>query len=121
MIFISRPTKQIDQRDFESLLLIQCSLEEIHAFFDNKLGGCSVDTIERWCKRTYGKSFADVSKLKKQMGKISVRRWQFKLAEKLNPNMLIWLGKQYLHQQDHTEPPIDDNEKIVFVNDIPKV
>lgn len=33
------------------------------------------------------------------MGKISLRRAQFRLAEK-NANMAIWLGKQYLRQTD---------------------
>ncbi len=97
---MGRPRKQIDQVDFESLLGLQCTLSEIVAFFDNKLGGCSEDTIERWCKRTYHASFAEVSAKKRDMGKISIRRMQLQLAEK-NPSMAIWLGKQYLGQREH--------------------
>lgn len=94
-----RPRIPIDKKDFESLLYIQCSLQEITAFFDRKLDGCSEDTIERWCKRTYGKSFAEISAIKKEYGKISIRRAQFKMMEK-NPTALIWVSKQYLGQVD---------------------
>ena len=105
---MARPQIQIDKKDFESLLVIQCSLEEVTAFFDNKLGGCSSDTIERWCKRTYkdehGKSmsFADVAAKKRALGKISIRRNQFELSKK-NAAVAIWLGKQYLGQRDTPE------------------
>ncbi len=96
---MARPRKQIDKNDFESLLTIQCSLAEVTAFFDHKLNGCSEDTIERWCKRTYKKSFAEVSAIKKELGKISIRRAQFRMMEK-NPTALIWASKQYLGQTD---------------------
>lgn len=95
-----RPRKQIDKADFESLMALQCTLEEVTAFFDHKLGGCSEDTIERWCKRTYGLKFADVAPIKKQLGKISIRRAQFRLMEKGNATMCIFLGKNYLGQTD---------------------
>ena len=94
-----RPRKEIDKKDFEGLLEIQCTLEEVVAFFDHKLDGCSVDTIERWCKRTYKKKFAEVSAEKKMLGKINLRRSQLKLAEK-NASMGIWLGKVYLGQSE---------------------
>jgi len=35
--------------------------------------------------------------------RIRLRQAQFALAESGNPAMLIWLGKQYLGQQDKTE------------------
>ena len=99
MMRAGRPAKQIEKTDFEALLSIQCTLEEVRAFFDMKLGGCSDDTIERWCKRTYGKNFADVSAEKRAIGRISLRRTQFELAKK-NATLSIWLGKQYLGQRD---------------------
>lgn len=118
---MARPKKDIDRADFESLCLIQCSLEEITAFFDNKLGGCSKDTIERWCKREYGMHFAEISKIKRQLGKISLRRWQFEKARKLDTNMLKFLGKNYLGQQEFPEVEPPEDESITFINDIPKV
>lgn len=89
-----RPKIEINQQNFESLCGLQCTLEEIAGFFK-----CSVDTIERWCKETYGETFAETYKKHSDVGKISLRRHQFKLAEK-NATMAIWLGKQILGQRD---------------------
>ena len=89
-----RPKKEIDQTLFEKLCGLQCTLEEIAGIFN-----CSPDTIERWCKRTYEESFAEVYKKHSANGKTSLRRAQFKLAEK-SAAMAIWLGKQYLGQRD---------------------
>lgn len=43
---------------------------------------------------------------------MSLRRTQFKLAEK-NPTMAIWLGKQYLGQRDNIEVEHKDNNGII--------
>lgn len=92
-----RPLKPINQIEFEKLCGLQCTQEEICGWF----GVCS-DTLESWCKRTYEMNFSEVFKEKRGMGKISLRRAQFRLAEK-NANMAIWLGKQYLGQSDRGE------------------
>ena len=105
---MARPRKEIDRKDFESLLAIQCTLEEVTSFFDHKLDGCSADTIERWCKREYHENFAEVSAKKRNLGKISLRRAQFELAKK-NASMAIFLGKNYLGQRDHTEVELNTN------------
>ena len=63
---------------------------------------CSIDTLERWCKRTYDKGFADIFEDKKSRGKVSLRRLQCKLAEK-SPAMAIFLGKNYLSQRDEQD------------------
>ena len=89
-----RPRKEIDNKIFENLCGLQCTLEEIAGVFD-----CSVDTIERWCKREYGETFAEVYKKHSAKGKTSLRRIQFKLAEK-SAAMAIFLGKNYLGQKD---------------------
>lgn len=94
---MARPRKEIDQTEFEKLCGLQCTQEEICGWF----GVCS-DTLESWCKRTYEMNFSEVFKEKRGMGKISLRRAQFRLAEK-NANMAIWLGKQYLGQSDRGE------------------
>ena len=91
---MARPRIEIDRKQFESLCGIHCTLEEIAGFFR-----CSEDTIERWCKRVYKQGFADIYKRYSASGKMSLRRWQFKMAEK-NPTMAIWLGKQILGQTD---------------------
>ena len=91
---MGRPKKEIDRRNFENLCGLQCTLEEICGFFD-----VTDKTLDKWCKRTYGKHFSEVFKEKRGMGKISLRRSQWRLAEK-NANMAIWLGKQYLEQRE---------------------
>ena len=90
-----RPQKEIDKKIFENLCGLQCTLEEIAGVFD-----CSADTIERWCKREYREIFAEVYKKHSAKGKMSLRRIQFKLAEK-SAAMAIFLGKNYLGQKDN--------------------
>ena len=91
---MGRPKKPIDQKQFENLCGLQCTLEEVCAFFD-----VTDVTLNTWCKKTYGTTFSEVFKVKRGTGKISLRRSQFKLAEK-SAAMAIWLGKQYLDQRD---------------------
>ena len=91
-----RPKKEIDKNTFEKLCGLLCTLDEIAGFFN-----CSPDTIERWCKREYKANFAEVFKKHSAAGKISLRRYQFKLAEK-SAAMAIFLGKNYLGQSDRT-------------------
>ena len=107
-----RPQKEIDKKDFESLLSIQCTLREVTAFFYMKLGGCSEDTIQRWCKRTYGENFAAVAAKMYAVGNISLRRAQFRLAEK-SAAMAIFLGKQYLGQTDKDDWQRRQDEKLL--------
>lgn len=103
-----RPRKVIDKEQFEKLCAIQCTLEEMEGFL-----GVSGDLIENFCKREYGMNFSEVFRLKRGLGKVSLRRSQFRLAE-TNPTMAIWLGKQYLGQTDEqkiTVNSIDDSIK----------
>lgn len=107
---MARPQIKIDQTQFEQLCAMQCTLGEIASWFH-----CSEDTIERWCRRTYedeagnAMGFADAYKVHSAAGKISLRRFQFKQAEK-SYAMAIWLGKQWLGQRDVVET-IDATEE----------
>ena len=103
-----RPRIEIDKKAFENLCGMQCTLEEICGFFS-----ASEDTINRFCKKEYGKSFAGVFAEKRAGGRISLRRSQFRLAE-TNAAMGIWLGKQYLGQKDS----IDNNDAIELVANV---
>ena len=103
---MGRPRKEIKQDEFEKLCNMQCTLSEIAGFFD-----CSQDTIENWCKSTYECTFSDIYKIKSATGKISLRRTQFKLAEK-SAVMAIFLGKQYLGQKDVVEQTVNNNGVI---------
>ena len=103
---MARPVIEIKKEQFESLCNLQCTLDEIAGFFK-----CSSDTIERWCKRTYNESFAEAYKKHSQNGRISLRREQWKLAQKGNASMLIWLGKQYLGQSEKIDANVKDVHK----------
>lgn len=92
-----RPPIEIDKDQFEKLCGIQCTEEEISGWFK-----CSVDTLNRWCKKEYNETFAEAYKKYAANGKTSLRRYQFKLAQ-TNASMAIWLGKQYLGQRELKE------------------
>ena len=92
----------ISTNEFEKLCGLQCTLKEIASWFR-----CSEDTIENWCKRTYGRKFSEVYKEKKGMGLISLRRMQWRLAEK-SPAMAIFLGKNLLGQVDKPQVVIQN-------------
>lgn len=82
-----RPKLEIDPDTVEKLAAIHCSMAEIASVVE-----CSVDTLQR--------RFADVVQRGRNKGKTSLKRWQWKAAEKGNVTMLIWLGKQHLDQSD---------------------
>ena len=105
---MGRPRKEIDAESFEKLCMMHCTLIEIADFFD-----VSEDTIERWCKRNYRKSFAEVIKKKSGKGKISLRRLQWQAAENGNITMQIWLGKQWLGQAEKVETKNETVEENV--------
>lgn len=110
-----RPKTQISMDNFKKLCGMQCTLDEIAGFFD-----CSPDTIENWCKATFKARFSDIYKKFSQHGKVSLRRNQFKLAEK-NANMAIWLGKQYLGQRDNIDvstQKMEDDEMSKTIRDL---
>lgn len=116
---MARPRKEIDQKQFENLCGLQCTLEEICGWFD-----VTDKTLDGWCKRTYHASFSEVFKQKRGAGKISLRRSQWRLAEK-NATMAIFLGKQFLGQRDSVDVAVtdakgialDELEKMVMQND----
>lgn len=110
---MGRPKKEIDKQQFEKLCGLQCTLEEVCGYF-----GVEDDTLNRWCKETYdGKTFSEIFKVKRGAGKISLRRYQFQLAE-TNPTMAIWLGKQYLGQSDQVHIDNSNNELMSALADI---
>ena len=113
MAKMGRPKIKIDKQQFEKLCSLQCTREEIAGFFN-----CSEDTIDRWCNSEYGETFAAVFRQKRQVGKISLRRSQWKMAEK-NVTMAIWLGKQYLGQHEKQEIQVNhsDDETIKEMSD----
>lgn len=88
---------EIDWKLFNGFCAMQCTLKEIACYFN-----CSEDTIERRVRQEKDVSFADYFGKKRITGLISLRRMQFKMAEK-SPAMAIFLGKNYLGQADKHE------------------
>lgn len=80
---------EINQDDLEKLCAMQCTIEELSAFFD-----CSIDTIERRVKEWSGLNFAEYYKQKSQIGKIALRRKMYQSAMDKNTTMQIFLSKQ---------------------------
>ena len=103
---MARPKLVIDKTQFENLCKMQCTIKEVAGFFE-----CSHDTIERFCKEEYSKTFSEIFDERRAAGLISLRRSQFRLAEN-NAAMAIWLGKQLLGQKDIiTFNNLDDKEE----------
>jgi hypothetical protein len=94
---MARPQVIIDWEEFDKLLALQATQEELAGWFN-----CSTDTIERAVKREHKMSFADYSHQKRMPGKISLRRTMWQLAMAGNVPMLIWLSKQHLGFSDKT-------------------
>jgi len=89
-----RNPANIDLIELEKLCSLQCTDEEIAAWF-----GISTRTIESRRKQN---KFAEVMSRGRAKGRISVRRAQMKLLEAGNGAMGVWLGKQLLGQRDVT-------------------
>lgn len=103
---MARPKKEIDYQMVEKLASIMATQEEIATFLN-----ISVRTLQR------DKEFCRVYKKGLESGKMSLRRKQFKLADK-NATMGIWLGKQYLGQKDKQEVEHSGAVGVTIVDDI---
>ncbi len=99
-----RPRKEINRKTFEELCAIQCTKNEIAGVL-----GVDDNTIDRWCKREYKLTFSEVYNDFAARGKMSLRRSQFKLAQK-SAAMAIFLGKQMLGKKDHIQ--YEDREAV---------
>lgn len=111
---MGRPKKVIDQKQFEAMCSIQCTLEEICAVFD-----VTDKTLNSWCTETYGMTFSEVFKQKRGIGKASLRRRQWELAKNSVP-MAIFLGKNWLGQTDKQETTVLEVEDLSTLADMLK-
>ena len=101
-----RPKIKIDTELAEKLGALQCTMEECSAVLDIKKSTLSMRS-----------DFLDAYKRGLEKGKMSIRRSQFKLAEK-NAAMAIWLGKQYLGQVDKAEQELSGKVDTGFTLNI---
>jgi hypothetical protein len=94
-----RPKTKMGIDEVERLCQLNCTMEELAAYF-----GVDVRTVqlraqnEPWIRAAMERGQA--------MGKLSLRREQFRLAEKGNAAMLMFLGKQLLGQRDKVEAEV---------------
>ena len=101
---MARPKFKIDYDAVRKLASIMCTQQEIAGFL-----GCDERTLQR------DEELCRVYKEAKETGKMSLRRMQWKLAEK-SYAMAIFLGKQYLGQRDTFE--VDNTNEISKVEQL---
>jgi len=89
---MARTEKDISLKDVRKLARLQCTRLEAAAFL-----GIRKQTFDRLIRED--ERVRDAWEQGKQLGKISLRRKQFKLADDSAP-MAIFLGKQYLDQRE---------------------
>ena len=107
-----RPPIPIDKKQFESLCGMLCTEEEIADFF-----GCSIDTINNWCKKTYEQTFSEMYKQKRTLGKASLRRSGFQMAKTI-PSVHIFYAKNFLGMTDKVEQTIMEVEDLTSLADM---
>jgi hypothetical protein len=99
-----RPLYDLTDERFATIvgmMKIQCTQDEICAIFE-----VDETTLNKALKRRGEDTFSTLYKKNQSHGRASLRRSQWKAAEKLNPTMLVWLGKQALGQKDHVETEV---------------
>jgi hypothetical protein len=121
-----RPVKNLDQKLFEKYCKYGSTLEEVADYFE-----VDVNTVNAWCKRTYGTTFSEVYKKHASWINMSLRGAQIRSAlgqearTEIMPDgtrieykgfqpsipMQIWLGKQRLGQVDQ---PVDESRKETY-------
>jgi hypothetical protein len=90
---MARPKAKIDLAELEKLCAMQCTDDEVAAFF-----GVSTRTIER---RRQVKKFNEVMERARAKGRVSVRRALFRLANNGQIAAAIFLSKNLLGYKDY--------------------
>ena len=96
-----RPLYDLTDERFATIvgmMKIQCTQDEICAIFE-----VDETTLNKALKRRGEGTFSTLYKKNQSHGKASLRRNQWKAADKGVPSILIWLGKQHLGQKDQVE------------------
>ncbi len=105
---MGRPLKEFDAKTFCDLVALGHTQEEIAWYFRDDTGKpANIDTLTRWCKRTFGMTFQEFYRQNGGMElKRKIRQFQLQLCE-TSASMAIWLGKNYLGQTDHIETKVE--------------
>lgn len=99
-----QPRRELINREkFEKLCFIHSPGKDIRHEFDD----ISQDTLARWCKDTYGVSFADAYERLTTHGKNEILATQFGLLKSKNEKIALeiakWLGIQYCGQSSNPQ------------------
>ena len=110
-----RPLKEFDTNTFVDLVGLGCDQKEICWFFRDETGKpANIDTLSRWCKRTFKMNFQEYSAQNKGIAmKIKLRKAGVKLVE-TNPSVHIFYCKNFLgmtDKQEITTANIDDQTR----------
>ena len=93
---MARPKLEINPDEVFRLASLQCTYREMASFFE-----CDEKTLRN-------RFSAEIEK-GREVGKISIRRAQFKRAvDAGSDTMLIWIGKQYLNQREPKDIDMDE-------------
>lgn len=93
---MARRRIELDLSELEKLAAMHCTQAEVAGFF-----GVATKTIQRRLKE---RRYREAWERGTARGRVSLRRAQFRAAEKGNATMLIWLGKNWLGQSDEPQP-----------------
>ena len=113
---MSRPKITWDDKQykqFEVMCGLQCTQQEICNVLD-----IDHKTLYRLLKTHYNADYSQVYNKYASTGKLTLRRYQYKLAER-SPAMAIFLGKVYLEQREDNRN-IETQEEDNLFNAIEK-
>lgn len=105
---MGRPRKEISRKQFEDLLKINPTRDEVCAVL-----GVNYNSLNTWCKDTYGETFVTLLKKGGQSYKTSVRRNLLKLSAR-NASAAIFLAKNELGMSDNPVAMPTGNEVNQF-------
>lgn len=99
--------KKIEDRkqEFDRFMQWYPGKTEMAGIFD-----VSESTLDRFCRKTYKVSFEELREKSFGKTRMALRRKQIEQALKGNNTMLIWCGKQFLGQTEHTHHTLDPSE-----------
>ncbi len=110
---MGRPPVDINWEEFDRLLEMQCSCEELAHWFR-----CSPDTIAERVKKQYGVTFPEYAPQRRIRGKVAIRRKLFQIALAGNTAALIFLSKNLLGYSDKVEAKINDPERQKKIDEL---
>ncbi len=125
---MARPRSEFDWSLVESLAILEASesfvAERLLAKENEEINAKSIQAkiklIQRRIEERFNCSFVQYRTQKQEARKIQLRGWQWKAAEKGNPALLIWLGKNYLNQSDNPEPTDSPEAETDFTKYVKK-